>query len=123
MQPQARPLTILLVEDEWLVRLALADELRAAGCRVVEAQTGDEAARVIATEDHIDVLLTDIHLGEGLSGWEVAATFREVHPDRPVIYASGNMPDTERCVPDSRFYNKPIDASVLLNACKSATSS
>ena len=79
---------ILVVEDEPLVRDMIAGELRDSGYQVIEAASGREALERIATHPEIDLLFTDILLGSGPNGWDVAVAFRAVSPDSPVIYAS-----------------------------------
>ena len=67
MSPQ---LTGLVVEDEWLLRLELAEELTSAGWRVLEAGSGEDALQLLAglqdQGEKIDFLVTDIRLGETL---------------------------------------------------------
>jgi DNA-binding response OmpR family regulator len=100
---RASPATVvLLVEDEGIVRTALAVELEAAGWTVVEAATG-EAALAIGRKQHCDMLISDIHLGGYLSGWEVAEGLRAVKPGIPVIYMSGKSVEKSRMVPGSVF--------------------
>lgn len=83
------PATILVVEDEVLIRLAVADYLRACGYRVLEASTGEEAQAIFGNDQHIDVLLTDIDLGRGMNGFELARWARETHPDVRILLTSG----------------------------------
>ena len=60
--PRSAPATILLVEDEVLVRLVVADRLRSEGMRVIEAKSGDEALWLLASADRIDLVVTDIRM-------------------------------------------------------------
>lgn len=65
---------ILLVEDEILIRLAMADDLRLAGFTVVEASNADEALHVLSTMPDIALVVTDIRMpgrmdGVGLANW------------------------------------------------------
>jgi CheY-like chemotaxis protein len=54
--------TVLIVEDELLIRLDLADHLRSAGLTVVEASTGDEALTVLKANDAVDLVVSDIRM-------------------------------------------------------------
>jgi len=83
------PATILVVEDEVLIRLAVADYLRACGYRVLEASTGEEAQAIFGNDQHIEVLLTDIDLGRGMNGFALAAWVRHEHPDVRILLTSG----------------------------------
>ena len=116
-----RKLSVLVLEDEFLVRLVIVDHLRDHGCRVVEAETGEEAITILTAKDPaIDVLFTDIQLnGSKLSGWDVADAFRSSQPQAPVIYASGHPVQAERKVKGSLFFSKPYRPDEVLKACQS----
>lgn len=109
--------TGLVVEDEWLLRIQMVDELHYAGWKTVEAGTGEEALRLIAGGDAIDFLLTDIRLPGAVDGWEVAEAFRTRYPARPVIYVSANPMVPARQVQGSVFLTKPCDIETLLETC------
>ena len=81
---------ILLVEDEFLIRLILAEELTEAGFAVHAAEDGEHAMGLIeAWPDAFSLLVTDIHMPGSLDGIEVARRLRERCPDVPVIYMTG----------------------------------
>ncbi|KAF1007152.1 MAG: Blue-light-activated protein [Luteibacter sp.] len=86
--PRHGPLRVLVLEDDALIRLSIAEMLESRGHTVFEAGDGNEALRVYATEV-IDVMLADVGL-PGLSGVEVVERARETRPDLPVIYATGD---------------------------------
>lgn len=109
--------TILVVEDELLLRMELVDVLQDAGWNTLEAATGEAASAFLDQDEKIDFLLTDIRLGGGVDGWQVAERFREIHPDGAVIYVSANPNLASRRVPDSVFLSKPVDMKVVLNTC------
>lgn len=68
--------------------------LQRAGHRVLAAKSGDEAVQVWKrSQSEIDLLITDVALGEGLNGDDVARACRESRPDLPIIFASGNQPN------------------------------
>ena len=71
---------ILLVEDECLVRVTLAEMLGEAGYDVVEAATGDEACCLIQEVNGFDVLLTDIQMPGSADGIDVAHRFQAAAP-------------------------------------------
>ncbi len=79
--------TVLLVEDEDVVRRLVRQVLEGAGYRVLEAADGG-AAIELAREGHVDLLLTDLVMPK-LGGREVAAELRRTLPDLKVIYMSG----------------------------------
>jgi CheY-like chemotaxis protein len=73
-EPKARlrPATVLLVEDEPLVRMLLAEELREAGLSVVEAGDAGEALSFLSATDQIDIVVTDIQMPGDMDGRELA---------------------------------------------------
>lgn len=109
--------TGLVVEDEWLLRLELAEELTGAGWQILEAASGDEAVEKLGTAPRIDFLVTDIRLPGQLDGWAVADAVRRVYPQAPVIYVSANPIHQERQVAGSIFLGKPVNIRQLLEAC------
>jgi CheY-like chemotaxis protein len=84
---------VLLVEDEFLIRLTLSEALADEGYEVLEAETGDDALAVLRSDPSIVLLLTDIQLPGSLTGINLAAAARAERPDLPVIYMTGR-PDT-----------------------------
>ena len=109
--------TVLIVEDELLLRMELANELVAAGWTVREAASGEEAILTMEGESTIDFLVTDIRLGGKADGWDVADKFRERHPDGLVIYVSANPDLAHRRVAGSVFMSKPVVIDALLATC------
>jgi DNA-binding response OmpR family regulator len=83
-------LCILIVEDEPLIRLILAEELADAGFAVCQAENGDQAAALFQSSPIPFVLLiTDMHMPGARDGATVARLMRRQHPLIPVIYISG----------------------------------
>jgi PAS domain S-box-containing protein len=80
--------TVLLVDDEELVRMSTADMLSDLGYSVVEAASGEEAVRLISSGERFDVLVTD-HLMPGMTGTDLADTVRAAKPGMPVLLVSG----------------------------------
>ena len=81
---------ILLVEDEWLIRMVVAEELVERGFVVCEAENGDQASALIARDPALYTLLvTDIHMPGSLDGLAVARLMLARRPDLPVIYVTG----------------------------------
>ncbi len=116
-----RPLTVLTVEDNLLLRQAMVMELEEVGFRVIEATHGEEAVAAMEREAGIDVLFTDIRLPGDIDGWEIARRFRELHPERPIIYASAYAPGADRRVTDSLFFPKPYRPSHIIRAIERLT--
>jgi len=85
--------TVLLVEDEEMVRAPAVRILRRHGYHVLEAANADEAHRIALDEGaRIDLLLTDVVM-PGRSGKELAAVVREINPRTKVLFMSGYSAD------------------------------
>jgi CheY-like chemotaxis protein len=81
--------TILLVEDDDLIRMSSAEMLEASGFAVIDAASAEEAISAISTLP-IDVLITDVNL-PGMSGPELARTARAQRPQLGIVFASGDL--------------------------------
>ena len=110
-------LTVLVVEDEWLVRADVAAYLRSAGCRVIEASDGETALALIEDGAPFDVLFTDIALGGRIDGWELGEKLRARRPGTGVVYASGAYRDPRRPVAGSVSMVKPYNCDEVLRTC------
>jgi len=86
--------TILLVEDEVVVREFVSEVLRQHDYKVIEAGSGVEALKVWDKhQGKLDLLLTDIIMPEGMNGRELAAELKKRNPNLKVIYTSGYSPE------------------------------
>ena len=83
--PKAR---VLIVEDDSLVRELVTEVLAEAGFQVDQAETGDQAAKLIDVDDYA-LILTDINMPGQRDGIEVAAHARSKKPAIPIIFVSG----------------------------------
>lgn len=109
--------TLLVVEDELLLRMELVDALEDAGWNTLEAATGEVALTFLEQDQKIGFVITDIRLGGAIDGWRVAERFREIHPDGAVVYVSANPDLAARRVKDSIFLGKPVDVRMVLSIC------
>ncbi len=100
-------LTILVVEDESLVRMNIAMELENVGYRVCEAVDADDALRVLA-EEPVSVLFTDVDMPGSMNGLELASLIRVRFADMPIIVVSGHLAVAAENLPNgSEFLTKP----------------
>ena len=89
--------TILVVEDEVLIRLPLAEYLRECGYRVFEAAGVAEARAVLDADTPVDLVFTDINLAsERENGFMLARWVRQHHPRTQVLLTSGIANATEK---------------------------
>jgi CheY-like chemotaxis protein len=109
---QARPLVILFVEDDDLIRSATCELLREMGHTVVEAADAASALIILET-NYVDLLITDVQL-PGLSGEELAKRARAMREHIGVVFATGEQHVSE--VPGYRVLRKPYDLPSLLAA-------
>jgi len=81
--------SILVVDDEVLIRLAIADELRGFGFAVLEAANGDQADEILRAHPEISLVLTDVDMPGSLDGVALAHLIRQQRPDIKVMIMSG----------------------------------
>jgi PAS domain S-box-containing protein len=84
----ARGQTVLVVEDEPLVRLLITDVLEELGYKALEANDGPGGLRILQSPQRIDLLITDIGL-PGLNGRQIADAARVTRPDLKVLFMTG----------------------------------
>ena len=113
VQPGAGGATVLLVEDDALIRSSVAEMLQESGYVVVDAGSAEEAMAALNTVA-IDILLTDMNL-PGASGTELATRARALRPAVRVIYATGDSAAVAHD-PAARLLAKPYGAAALLKA-------
>lgn len=109
---------ILVVEDEILVRLLIAEELRTAGFTVVEAANADEALTILQSATPIELVMTDVRMPGSMDGLDLAAAVRSMCPETKIIVASGHLPDwPARDIVDA-FFGKPYDPARVAKRVK-----
>jgi CheY-like chemotaxis protein len=81
--------TILVVDDEPLVRMVTVEVLQDLGYNVLEAEDGPSALRLVTACPEIDLLLTDVGLPNGMNGRQLADAIRAPRPDLPVLFVTG----------------------------------
>jgi CheY-like chemotaxis protein len=109
-------ITVLLVEDEWLVRMDLAETLASAGFAVIESSSGEEAVSLLLSGDRIELLVTDIRLLGTMDGWDLARSVRSICPGVPVLYVSANDFSSDLAVDGGEFLSKPALPSAVVGA-------
>jgi two-component system, cell cycle sensor histidine kinase and response regulator CckA len=121
--PKRRP-TVLLVEDDEMLRRLLSRTLRDEGFRVLEAENGDAALQIVSGLSRAPgVVLTDIVMPV-MDGIELARIFGSRYPSVPILFMSGAMPHASRDMPllevSARLLLKPFGPEVLLEAIRAA---
>lgn len=82
------PIRILIAEDEFLLRLDTAENMRRLGCEVVEVSSADEAMELLRYSVTFDLLLTDIHMPGQADGLDLARYVRSAHPEIKIVIMS-----------------------------------
>jgi CheY-like chemotaxis protein len=111
--------SLLVVEDEPLILVAAQDALEAGGFQVVAAGDGAEGLRLLGERiGDIAGLITDIRLGGGHSGWDLARHARSLRPELPIVYTTGDSAHEwpVKGVPKSILIQKPYADAQLLTA-------
>jgi CheY-like chemotaxis protein len=106
-EEDARQPVVLVVEDEVLIRSAVAEYLRISGNLVVEAADAAEAIAVFAAGVAIDVVFSDIHMPGTMDGLSLARWIRHHHPGIRVVLTSGNADAARATEAAEMFFPKP----------------
>jgi CheY-like chemotaxis protein len=111
--PTNRVPTILVVDDEVLIRMVLSDYLQDCGFKVLEAGTVAEAIAIIeASQSTIDLVFSDVNMPGGKDGIELAQWIKANRPQLPVLLTSGDEKKAELagavCAKEE-FLPKPYD--------------
>jgi CheY-like chemotaxis protein len=102
--------SILIVEDDPVLRFVLAEFLRSENHDVMEAASADEAVEILSSAAVVDLLITDVEMPGSMDGLALARRVRANRPSLPVIVVSGwgALPDL-RGLGLSAFFRKPYD--------------
>src|SRR5919198_311753 len=109
--------TILIVEDEVLIRLDVADYLRECGYRVMEAGNASEAIAILQSGHRIDLVFSDVQLPGSMDGFALARWVRAHQPEVKVILTSGVARSAElagELCDEGPLEKKPYDQRHLL---------
>src|ERR1700759_4712066 len=99
---------VLIVEDEFLLRMNAVDMIAAAGFEAIEASNADEAIEILESRLDITVVFTDIQMPGSMDGLKLARAVRGRWPPIKIITTSGRVHLDERELPTGgRFLPKP----------------
>jgi DNA-binding response OmpR family regulator len=116
--PKERTPTLLIVEAEALIRMALSDYLQECGYKVLEASTADEAVLIIEQGGVIiDLVFSEVKMPGSMNGFVLAQWLRANRPGLPIILTSGDEKKTsaakELCEGEP-FMAKPYDLKMVV---------
>jgi CheY-like chemotaxis protein len=100
--PRSAAPRILVVEDEPLIRFAMAEALRDLGASVVEAASADEAWQYLTAGGAVDLVFTDHYMPGSMTGARLATRIQQEYPTVVVVVTSGYFND--------RSWSEPIVA-------------
>ena len=111
--------TVLLAEDDFLVRLVVAESIRDAGFRVIEAVSGDEALSVLKSGTCVDAVVTDFNMPGAIDGVRLAKLVREYRPRAKIVLMSGALTRAPEGCDVDRFLTKPFLPSDIVDLLRS----
>ncbi len=122
--PEERKPSVLVVEDEAMVRLALSDYLQDCGFVVLDVGNASEAVAVLQTRAFdVDVVLTDVRMPGEMDGFALARWIRQHHPGLPVLITTGDKTKAETVMDlceKNPIIEKPHDFKVVLARVRAA---
>jgi DNA-binding NtrC family response regulator len=126
LEPEGdRQPTILVVDDDVLLRLGATDHLRDHGFVAVEAASGDEAKAVLEAGVSVDLIFSDINMPGDTDGVALAQWAAANLPDVPVVLTSGvqsALTAAQAACPQAKeFLIKPYDYDVLVQRLRTLT--
>ena len=120
-QSERKTPVVLIVEDEFLIRMDAVDMIRTGGFEVVEAENADEAILILEHRFDIRVVFTDIQMPGSMDGLKLAAAIRGRWPPIKIVATSGLLKICYDGLPSgSHFLPKPYSADLLLRATQTA---
>ncbi len=106
--------TVLVVEDEDIVRMSAVEFLRFSDYQVLEAATADEALTLLASGADVDLVFTDIRMPGRMDGLDLARWLRSHHPALPVLLTSGYAGTARDAKPTHPLLPKPYSLDGLV---------
>jgi CheY-like chemotaxis protein len=115
-------MTILVVEDEYLILDFICAEMEDAGTPAVGATSAEEAIRILQSREDITGLVTDINMPGSMDGLALAALVAERWPDVGIVITSGRRAPLAHEMPaDSQFVPKPFIPRQIIDAMERIT--
>ncbi len=113
---------VLLIEDDPLVRIELVDQLCERGFDADGLANAEDALVLLGAGQVPDVLVTDINLGPGLNGLDLAGTAQSRHPDVGVVFITGEdrLPEGHGLGPHEQLLRKPFTTASLVASIRRA---
>jgi CheY-like chemotaxis protein len=113
---------VLVVEDDFLIRLGAVEMIEAAGFDVVEAANADKAMEILEVRLDIAVVFTDIQMPGSMDGLKLAAEIKGRWPPIKIVATSGIVDVRKADLPEGgRFLPKPYSSAEIFGALRDLT--
>lgn len=111
-------ISALLVEDDFITNACIYSILKELGISAAAVHNADAAIAVLDGGEQLTLLLTDIDLGRGPNGFDVARHARMRYPQLPIVFVSGGATASQQAasVAGSAFVAKPFERHQLRDA-------
>jgi CheY-like chemotaxis protein len=114
---------VLVVEDDFLLRMDAVDIVRGAGFDAVEASNADEAIAILEARPNIHVVFTDIQMPGSMDGLKLAKFVKDRWPPIKIVATSGRVRVSEDELPEGgRFLSKPYRPAEIIRTLRELTS-
>lgn len=121
-QPDDSIPTVLIVEDEPLLRMLAVDIVEEAGLAAIEANDADEAIEILEQRADIGIVFTDVNMPGSMSGTELATRIRDRWPPIQLVVTSGKRHvGPEQLPAGAVFVSKPYDIDDIVNTLQRLT--
>ena len=113
---------VLVVEDEFLIRMHAAEMIEEAGFEVLEASNADEAVVILEARLDVAVVFTDIQMPGSMDGLKLAIAVRDRWPPIRIVTTSGFVDVRTEDLPEGmRFLSKPYSPAQIIGALHELT--
>jgi two-component system, response regulator PdtaR len=114
--PTPRP-TVLVVEDDALIRMAAVEWVESIGYEAVDARNADQAIRILESRMDIVLVFTDVEMPGSMDGIKLSHYIRDRWPPIHLIVASGKtILDQSHLPASAMFFRKPYDGQAIADA-------
>jgi two-component system, response regulator PdtaR len=120
LEHETKAITVLVVEDEALMRTKLAEELQDAGYLVVEASDGTEAVEILTVRRDVKIVISDVRMPGPIDGVELCRRVRSGYPGIKVVLSSGES-NAADSTPHDGFFLKPYRVARIIMHIRSFT--
>lgn len=113
--------TILVVDDEVLIRVVIADYLRECGFQVIETGSADEALTLLNSDIPVDLVFSDVQIPGNMNGVGLARWIRERRPEVKIVLTSGYANSAEEAADlcdGGSLMSKPYDEQLVVERIK-----